>query len=34
MDFELSDAQKTIRDTVRQFAEAKIKPAAHVGGHA
>jgi short/branched chain acyl-CoA dehydrogenase len=29
MDFELTDAQKTIRDTVRQFAEAKIKPLAH-----
>ena len=29
MDFELTDAQKTIRDTVRRFAEAKIKPLAH-----
>ena len=29
MDFELSDEQKTIRDTVRQFAESRIKPAAH-----
>lgn len=29
MDFELSDAQKDIRDTVRKFAEAKIKPLAH-----
>ena len=29
MDFELTDAQKTIRDTVRKFAEAKIKPLAH-----
>lgn len=29
MDFELSDAQKDIRDTVRNFAEAKIKPLAH-----
>ena len=29
MDFELSEAQKDIRDTVRKFAEAKIKPLAH-----
>ena len=29
MDFELSDAQKDIRDTVRKFAEARIKPLAH-----
>ena len=29
MDFELSDEQKTIRDTVRKFAETKIKPLAH-----
>ncbi|MBI2789705.1 MAG: acyl-CoA dehydrogenase family protein [Elusimicrobia bacterium] len=29
MDFELTDAQKDIRDTVRKFAEAKIKPLAH-----
>ncbi len=29
MDFELSDDQKTIRETVRKFAEAKIKPRAH-----
>ena len=29
MDFELSDAQKDIRDTVRKFAESKIKPLAH-----
>ena len=29
MDFELSDSQKDIRDTVRKFAEAKIKPLAH-----
>ncbi len=29
MDFEPTDEQKTIRDTVRKFAEAKIKPAAH-----
>ena len=29
MDFELSDEQKTIRDTVRKFAESKIKPLAH-----
>ena len=29
MDFELSDDQKTIRETVRKFAEAKIKPLAH-----
>ncbi|MBI4060958.1 MAG: acyl-CoA dehydrogenase family protein [Elusimicrobia bacterium] len=29
MDFELTDAQKTIRDAVRRFAEAKIKPLAH-----
>ena len=29
MDFDLSDAQKDIRDTVRKFAEAKIKPLAH-----
>lgn len=29
MDFELSDAQKDIRDTVRKFAETKIKPLAH-----
>ena len=28
MDFELSDAQKDIRDTVRKFAEARIKPLA------
>ncbi len=28
MDFELSDVQKDIRDTVRKFAEAKIKPRA------
>ncbi len=29
MDFELSDEQKMIRETVRKFAETKIKPAAH-----
>ncbi|MEE8424329.1 MAG: acyl-CoA dehydrogenase family protein [Elusimicrobiota bacterium] len=29
MDFELTDDQKMIRDTVRNFAEKKIKPAAH-----
>jgi len=29
MDFELTDEQKTIRETVRKFAETKIKPAAH-----
>ncbi len=29
MDFELTDTQKDIRDTVRKFAEAKIKPLAH-----
>ncbi len=29
MDFELTDDQKTIRETVRKFAEAKIKPLAH-----
>jgi alkylation response protein AidB-like acyl-CoA dehydrogenase len=29
MDFELSDAQKDIRDTVRKFAEKEIKPLAH-----
>ncbi|HAZ07245.1 MAG TPA: acyl-CoA dehydrogenase [Elusimicrobia bacterium] len=29
MDFDLSDEQKTIRDTVRKFAETKIKPKAH-----
>ncbi|MBI4370909.1 MAG: acyl-CoA dehydrogenase family protein [Elusimicrobia bacterium] len=29
MDYELSDAQKTVRDSVRRFAEARIKPRAH-----
>ncbi|MDE2291084.1 MAG: acyl-CoA dehydrogenase family protein [Elusimicrobia bacterium] len=29
MDFELTDEQKTIRETVRKFAETKIKPRAH-----
>jgi len=29
MDFELSDDQKMIRETVREFAEKRIKPAAH-----
>ncbi len=29
MDFELTDDQKMIRDTVREFAEKKIKPFAH-----
>ena len=29
MDFELSEAQNDIRDTVRKFAESKIKPLAH-----
>jgi short-chain 2-methylacyl-CoA dehydrogenase len=29
MNFELTDDQKMIRETVRKFAEAKIKPAAH-----
>ncbi len=29
MDFELTDEQKMIRETVRNFAEKKIKPAAH-----
>ncbi|MFA5139425.1 MAG: acyl-CoA dehydrogenase family protein [Elusimicrobiota bacterium] len=29
MDFELSDDQKMIRETVRKFAQAKIRPAAH-----
>ncbi|MFH2203003.1 MAG: acyl-CoA dehydrogenase family protein [Elusimicrobiota bacterium] len=29
MDFELSDEQKMIRETVRNFAEKRIKPAAH-----
>ena len=29
MDFNLSDAQKDIRDTVRKFAETRIKPRAH-----
>jgi alkylation response protein AidB-like acyl-CoA dehydrogenase len=29
MDFELTDAQKDIRDTVRKFAEKEIKPRAH-----
>ncbi|MBI3297115.1 MAG: acyl-CoA dehydrogenase family protein [Elusimicrobia bacterium] len=29
MDFELTDEQKTIRETVRKFAETKIKPLAH-----
>ena len=29
MDFEPTDEQKTIRETVRKFAEAKIKPLAH-----
>jgi alkylation response protein AidB-like acyl-CoA dehydrogenase len=29
MDFELTEEQKDIRDTVRKFAEAKIKPLAH-----
>lgn len=29
MDFELTDDQKMIRDTVREFAEKRIKPAAH-----
>jgi len=29
MDFELTDDQKMIRETVREFAEKKIKPVAH-----
>jgi short/branched chain acyl-CoA dehydrogenase len=29
MDFELTEAQKDIRDTVRKFAEKEIKPRAH-----
>jgi alkylation response protein AidB-like acyl-CoA dehydrogenase len=29
MDFNLSEAQKDIRDTVRKFAETRIKPRAH-----
>jgi alkylation response protein AidB-like acyl-CoA dehydrogenase len=29
MDFELSDDQKMIRETVRKFAQTKIRPAAH-----
>lgn len=29
MDFNLTDEQKTIRDTVRKFAETRIKPKAH-----
>jgi alkylation response protein AidB-like acyl-CoA dehydrogenase len=29
MDFELTDDQKMIRETVREFAEKRIKPAAH-----
>ncbi len=29
MDFNLTDEQKTIRDTVRKFAESRIKPQAH-----
>lgn len=29
MDFELSDEHKTIRETVRKFAETRIKPRAH-----
>ena len=29
MDFDLSDEQKTIRDTVRKFAQTRIKPKAH-----
>ncbi len=29
MDFELSDDQKMIRETVRKFAETRVKPAAH-----
>jgi len=29
MDFNLTDEQKTIRETVRKFAEARIKPKAH-----
>lgn len=29
MDFELTDDQKMIRDTVREFAEKRIKPIAH-----
>ena len=29
MDFNLSDEQNTIRDTVRKFAESRIKPKAH-----
>ena len=29
MDFELTDAQKDVRDTVRKFAETRIKPRAH-----
>lgn len=29
MDFELNDEQRTVRDSVRKFAEARIKPAAH-----
>ncbi|HEX4046652.1 MAG TPA: acyl-CoA dehydrogenase family protein, partial [Elusimicrobiota bacterium] len=29
MDFNLSDEQKMIRDTVRKFATTRIKPRAH-----
>jgi alkylation response protein AidB-like acyl-CoA dehydrogenase len=29
MDFSLSDEQKTVRDSVRKFAETRIKPRAH-----
>lgn len=29
MDFELTDEHKAVRETVRRFAETKIKPAAH-----
>src|ERR1051325_8211944 len=29
MDFEPTEAQKDVRDTVRKFAESRIKPKAH-----
>ena len=29
MDFELTDEQRLIRDTVREFAQAEVAPAAH-----
>ena len=31
MNFELSDEQRTIRDTLRQFAEREIKPTRQSG---